>query len=82
MKKYNKKKEIKSEGFFSRIFNLFYDMFGGEKIAKSFKSVVLAFHGKSNKQIKEHFEMEKLVKEMKMKEAAQKQIEEEKNNTM
>lgn len=74
MTKYKNKKSIKSVGVFSRLFNLFSDLFGGEKIAKSFKSIAMAFHGKSQKQIDEHFKMEEYIKEMRLKEETEKRF--------
>lgn len=74
MSKYKNKKQIKSVGVFTRLFNLFSDLFGGEKIEKSFKSMVLSFQGKRNKQIEQHFKIEEFKKEMELKEEAKRQL--------
>lgn len=72
MERYKNKKSFKSVGVLTRLFNLFSDLFGGEKIKKSFKSVVMSFQGKSKSQIEEHFKMEEYIKEMRLKEQAKK----------
>ena len=72
--KYSNKKSIKSVGVFARLFGLFSNLFPVDKFEKSIKSVVMSFHGKSKKQIDEHFKMQEYLKEMQMKEEAKKQL--------
>lgn len=83
MKKYSKKKVLKENGFlsslfgyFSHVFSVFDDIepFKTFKKKNTFKSVILAFKGKSPKQIKQHFEMEKIKKEEEMRKRARKEL--------
>lgn len=86
MKKFKNKIKIKPNGFlsqlfafYSSVFSIFDDIepFKTFKNKKTFKSMMLAFQGKSSKQIKHIFEMEKVKEQERMRIKARRELEKE-----
>jgi hypothetical protein len=83
MGKYKNKNKLKSKGllshlfaFYSSVFSIFDDIepFKTFKEKKTFKSMILAFNGKSAKEIKQQLKLEEFKEEEKLRMQARKEL--------